>query len=64
MLKDGNLPPRPGSEESNTGVDFNHATNKIIVEINGEREEVSIIEGVRLANRILSMIEVVLVNDA
>jgi hypothetical protein len=63
-MKEGKLPPRPGSEESNTDVGFNHSTNKITVEINGEREEVSIIEGLRLANRILSMIEVSIVNDA
>ena len=63
-MKEGKLPPRPGSEESNTDVDFNHKTNKIIVEINGEREEVSVLEGIGLANKILSMIEVVLVNDA
>jgi len=61
-MKEGNLPPRPGSEESNTEVGFNHTTNKITVEINGEREEVSVVEGVRLANRIMSMIEVVMTN--
>jgi hypothetical protein len=63
-MKEGNLPPHTGSDESSTEVGFNHSTNKITVEINGEREEVTIIEGLRLANRILSMIEVAIVNDA
>jgi hypothetical protein len=61
-VKEGTLPLRPGSEESTNDVSFNHVTNKITVEINGEREEVSVIEGVRLANRIMSMIEVVMTN--
>jgi hypothetical protein len=63
-MKEGKLPTRPGSEEANIEVGFNHSTDKIVVEINGEREEVSVLDGVRLANRILSMIEVVLANDA
>jgi hypothetical protein len=61
-MKDGKLPPRPGSEESNTGVDFNHATNKIVVEINGVREEVSVIDGISLIGKLSAMIEVTMRN--
>lgn len=61
-MKDGKLPPRPGSEESNTCVDFNHATNKIVVEINGEREEVSVVDAVGLIGKLSAMIEVAMRN--
>lgn len=59
-MKSGNLPTRDGSE---TTIDHNHETNKIMVDINGEREELSVIDSIALVCKLTSMIEVVLRNN-
>lgn len=61
-MKEGSLPPRPGSVETATVVDFNHSTEKIIVEINGEREELSLADAIGLIGKIAAMIEVAIRN--
>lgn len=59
-MKSGNLPSR---DESETNIDYNHETNKIMVEINGEREELSVIDSIALVCKLTAMIEVVLRNN-
>ena len=59
-MKSGNLPTRDGSE---TTIDYNQETKKIMVDINGEREELSVIDSIALVCKLTAMIEVVLRNN-
>jgi hypothetical protein len=58
-MKEGNLPSRDGSQ---TDVNYNHETKMIRVEINGEKQELPVIEALNLAGLIIAMTQVVLSN--
>ena len=58
-MREGNLPSRDGSQ---TDVNYNHETKKIRVEINGEKEELPVIEALNMAGLIIAMAQVVLAN--
>lgn len=59
MMKEGNLPSRDGSQ---TDVNYNHETKMIMIDVNGEKEEVPVIDAIAFAGNILAMVEVVLRN--
>ena len=58
-MREGNLPSRDGSQ---TDVDYNHDTQMIMIEVNGEKEELPVVDAVSFAGKLLAMIEVVLRN--
>ena len=58
-MREGNLPSRDGSQ---TDVDYNHDTQMIMIEVNGENEELPVVDAVAFAGKLLAMIEVVLRN--
>lgn len=55
----GSLPSRDGSQ---TDVYYNHETKMIMIDVNGEKEELPIVEAIAFAGNILAMVEVVLRN--
>lgn len=58
-MKTGNLPSRDGSQ---TDVNYNHETKMIMLDVNGEKEEISVVDAIAFAGNILAMIEVVMRN--
>jgi hypothetical protein len=59
-MREGKLPSRDGEE---TNIDYNGDSKKIIIDINGQIEELSTIEAVAFAGKLLAMVEVVLTNE-
>lgn len=59
-MREGDLPSRDGSV---TNVDYNHESKMVVIEVNGEREELSVIDTVALLVKVASMLEVVLRNE-
>lgn len=58
-MREGNLPSRDGSQ---TDVNYNHETKMIMIDANGEKEEMSVVDAIAFACNILAMVEVVLRN--
>ena len=56
-MKTGDLPSRDGSTAS---VNYNRDTQMVMIDINGEQEELSVIDAIAFASKILIMTEVVL----
>ena len=58
-MKEGNLPSR---DLSQTDVNYNHETKMIMIDVNGEKEELQVVDAIAFAGNILAMAEVVLRN--
>ena len=58
-MREGNLPSRDGTQ---TDVNYNHETKMIMIDVNGEKEEVTVIDAIAFAGNILAMVEVVMRN--
>ena len=56
-MKTGNLPSRDGAS---TDVNYNHETQMIMIDVNGEKEELPVVDAIAFAGNILAMVEVVL----
>lgn len=59
-MRTGNLPSRDGAE---INTDYNHDDRKIMIEINGEKMELSIVDVMGLICKLSAMVEVVLTDE-
>ena len=59
-MKEGDLPSRDGST---TEVNCNRAQKRVLIDVNGSREELSLSDAVALVGKISAMVEVMLMDE-